>query len=293
MNVLIVDDSKAMQNIIAKSMKGIGYQNDTYQFASDGQEALSLIRNSSPDLVLCDMHMPKMTGIDLLRALRNENNLTRMVIVSIDDDPKTIANITALGGDAYLKKPFTSEQLFNAVSKLLNKKREKTAKPSQDIATLVPGKPVLERVMSSLAATDVKLSKVHFADIDFNRSPFYGSTFQDDQSRIKLGIFLDALAANTIASILNRKPLKEALEAAQAKRIDAVAKESLLAFFGLFGALCPPSASGQLLDIHAEHIAVDGNANLSKHLAQYADTLLIYSMNCGVCQGGKIIFLAP
>lgn len=293
MNVLIVDDSKAMQNIITKSMKSIGYTNETYDYANDGEEALRMIRNGSPDLVLCDMHMPKMTGIDLLRALRNENNRTRMVIVSIDDDPKTIANITALGGDAYLKKPFTSEQLFNTVSNLLGKKLEKQTKAIQDIATLIPCKPVLERVMSSLAASDVQFVESKFGEIDFDRSPFYGGTFQNEQGRIKLGMFMDVLAANTLAAIINRKPLKQALEATQAKRIDTEAKEALLAFLGVFSGLCPPSQSGQLLDIHAEHIAPDGHGHLSNHLKQYAETASIYSINCGVCQGGKLILMAP
>ena len=293
MNVLIVDDSKAMQNIITKSMKSIGYMNDTYSYANDGEEALRLIRNESPDLVLCDMHMPKMTGVDLLRALRNENNRTRMVIVSIDDDPKTVANITALGGDAYLKKPFTSEQLFNTVSVILGKKLEKKVKATQDIATLIPCKPVLERVMSSLAASDVHFVEARFHDIDFDRSPFYGGTFQDEHSRIKLGMFMDALAANTIGTIINRKPLKVALEAAQAKRIDTETKEALLAFLGLFSGVCPPSSSGQLLDIHAEHIAPDGHGHLSNHLKQFADTAAIFSINCGISQGGKIILMSP
>lgn len=293
MNVLIVDDSKAMQNIITKSMKSIGYVNDTYNYANDGEEALRLIRNESPDLVLCDMHMPKMTGVDLLRALRNENNRTRMVIVSIDDDPKTVANITALGGDAYLKKPFTSEQLFNTVSGILGKKLEKKVKAAQDIATLIPCKPVLERVMSSLAASDVHFVEARFEDIDFDRSPFYGGTFQDEHSRIKLGMFMDALAANTIGTIINRKPLKVALEAAQAKRIDTETKEALLAFLGLFSGVCPPSQSGQLLDIHAEHIAPDGHGHLSNHLKQFADTGAIFSINCGISQGGKIILMSP
>lgn len=292
MNVLIVDDSKAMQNIITKSMKSVGYVNDTYQYANDGEEALRMIRNGSPDLVLCDMHMPKMTGIDLLRALRNENNSTRMIIVSIDDDPKTIANITALGGDAYLRKPFTSEQLFNTISTLLGKKLEKKAKPAQDIATLIPCKTVLERVMSSLAASDVTFTSARFTDIDFDRAPFYGGTFQNDQGQLKLGMFLDVLAANTIAAIINRKPLKEALEAAHAKRIDTTAKEALLAFLGMFSGLCPPLPSDQLLDIHAEHLAADGNTHLNKHLKQYAETAAIYSINCGVCQGGKMMLMA-
>ena len=291
MNVLIVDDSKAMQNIITKSMKGIGYINDTYIYANDGEEALRMIRNDSPDLVLCDMHMPKMTGVDLLRALRNENNLTRMIIVSIDNDPKTIANITALGGDAYLKKPFTSEQLFHTVSSLFDKNIEKKTKTAQDVAALIPHKPVLERVMSSLAASDVQFVEAQFAEIDFDRSPFYVGTFQNEQGHIKLGIFLDALAANTIAAIINRKPLKTALEAAQAKRIDATAVEAMLAFLGVFSGLCAPAKSGQLLDIHAQHIAEDGHAHLSQHLLQYAETASIYSINCGVCRGGKIILI--
>ncbi len=293
MNVLIVDDSKAMQNIITKSMKNIGYLNDHYSYASDGEEALRLIRNESPDLILCDMHMPRMTGVDLLRVLRNENNRTRMVIVSIDDDPKIVASISELGGDAYLQKPFTSEELFNTVSRILGKKLEKKIKPAQDMATLIPHKPVLERIMSSLAASDVRFTDARFQDIDFSRSPFYGGTFQNEHNRIKLGMFMDALAANTIGAIINRKSLEVALEAAQAKRIDTETREALLAFLGLFSGICPASPAGHLLEIHAEHLAPDGHGHLSNHLKQFADTATLYSIDCGISQGGKIIFMSP
>ncbi len=293
MNVLIVDDSKAMQNIITKSMKSVGYVNDRYSYAFDGEAALQIIHGEQPDLVLCDMHMPKMTGLELLKTLRGEKNATKMVIVSIDDDPKTLASITAMGGDAYLKKPFTSEQLFSTVSKLLGKTLLKKSKTELDVRALTPAKSVLERVLGSLAAADVHFVEKHFNDIDFDRSPYYGGTFQNEQNRVVLAIFLDALAANTIAAIINQRPLTEAVIDSQNKRIDTVAKRALLAYLGLFSGLCKPSQSGHLLEIHAEQYAENAHTHLSRHLGQYAESALVYAINCGPCQEGKMILLSP
>lgn len=293
MKVLIVDDSKAMQNIVTKAMKSVGYLNDNYSYAADGEAALHVIRNERPDLVLCDMHMPKMTGLEMLKALRSEHDSTRVIIVSIDDNEKTEASISAAGGDAYLKKPFTAEQLFNTISTLLGKSLTKKSKTGQDIRDLMPPIPVIERVLSSLAASDAKLAAARFEDIDFDRSPYYGGTLKDDQNRVVVAMFLDALAANTIAAIIGRRPLGEAIDATQGKRLDAAAKQSLLAFLGLFSGLCTPSPSGQLLDIHAEHFAENAHTHLSKHIRQYAESLVAYSINCGPCQGGKIILLSP
>lgn len=293
MNVLIVDDSKAMQSIITKAMKSVGYHDGNYDYAVDGEEGLGKIRSQSPDLVICDMHMPKMTGLELLKVLRNENNPTKVMIVSIDDDPKTVSSITAAGANAYLKKPFTSEKLFSVVSELLGKTLEKKSKTSPGARQQLPNMAVLERILSSLAGSDTRLRETRFQDIDFDRSPFYGGTFQDDKNHIVIAMFLDALAANTIASIINRQPLQHALTAANEKRIEAEAKQALLAYLGIFSGLCKPSASSKLLEIHAEQFAENAHTHLQKHLQRFAETAAVYSITCGPCHDGKIIFIAP
>ncbi len=293
MNVLIVDDSKAMQSIITKAMKSVGYQDDNYDYALDGEEGLEKIRSQSPDLVICDLHMPKMTGLELLKVLRNEGNPTKVIIVSIDDDPKTVSSITAAGANAYLKKPFTAEKLFSVVSDLVGKTLEKKSKARSGARILSPDLPVLERILSSLAGSDTHVKEARFQDIDFDRSPYYGGTFQNDQNRIVIAMFLDVLAANTIAAIINRTPLPQALSAARDKRIEEAAKSALLAYLGIFSGLCKPSVSGKLLEIHAEQFAENAHTHLSKHLQRFSETAAVYSLSCGPCRDGKIILISP
>lgn len=292
MNVLIVDDSKAMQNIVTRAMKSVGYVNDHYSYAADGEQALQIILRDRPDLVLCDMHMPKMTGLEMLTALRTAKNLTKVVIVSIDDDKKTVQNITAAGGDAYLKKPFTSEQLFTTITGLIGDAVPTKLTDSSKVNELIPSVPVIERILGSLAGSDVQLTAAHFKDIDFDCSPYYGASLQDDQGRLVLGVFLDAMATNTVAAIISRRPLLEAVEAARSKQLDTTTKQSALAFLGLMTGLCKPSDSGQLLDVETEH-HIENTLNLSKRLNQYAELLVAYSINCGPCRDGKIIFISP
>lgn len=281
-----------MQNIVTKAMKSVGYQNDHYSYAADGEEALQIIRRDRPDLVLCDMHMPKMTGLEMLKALRAAKDPTKVVIVSIDDDEKTLQNITAAGGDAYLKKPFTGEQLFNTVTRLIGQSVTQKLPSGLHPNEIIPKIPVIERILGSLAGSDVQWTKARFEDIDFNRSPYYGASLQDEQDHPVLGVFLDAIATNTVAAIIGRRPLQEAADAASGNRLDATAKQSALAFLGLMSGLCTSPNSGQLLDIQTEHY-IEHTQNLRNRLNQYAESLVVYSINCGPCRDGKIIFMAP
>lgn len=64
---LIVDDSKAMQTIVRRTLVAAGYTDHEFQYAYNGQEALEIITEWKPDIVLSDWHMPEMTGIELLK----------------------------------------------------------------------------------------------------------------------------------------------------------------------------------------------------------------------------------
>ena len=87
MQILVVDDSKAMRSIVMRAVRQAGYEAATFVEATNGAEALKLIRASPPALVLADWNMPEMSGIELLKTLRAEGNAIKVGFVTSESDP--------------------------------------------------------------------------------------------------------------------------------------------------------------------------------------------------------------
>jgi two-component system chemotaxis response regulator CheY len=109
MNVLIVDDSKAMRMIISRTIRQAGYGDGVLREASDGAEALAAIQTDEPDLVLSDWNMPEMNGIELLRALRETGCNVRFGFVTSESTTDMREQAIAAGAEFLIAKPFTAE----------------------------------------------------------------------------------------------------------------------------------------------------------------------------------------
>jgi two-component system, chemotaxis family, chemotaxis protein CheY len=109
MRFLIVDDSKAMRMIIARVLRQAGYGGSEFAEAANGLEALELIRADRPDLVLCDWNMPEMTGIELLRTLRDESVDVRFGFVTAESTAEMTEQAYASGALFVIAKPFTGD----------------------------------------------------------------------------------------------------------------------------------------------------------------------------------------
>jgi two-component system chemotaxis response regulator CheY len=107
MQILIVDDSKAMRSIVMRAVKAAGFEASTFREAGNGAEALALIRQAPPDLVLSDWNMPEMSGIQLLQALRAEGCPVRLGFVTSESDPAMRDQAMAAGAMFLITKPFT------------------------------------------------------------------------------------------------------------------------------------------------------------------------------------------
>jgi two-component system chemotaxis response regulator CheY len=107
--IFIVDDSMAMRMLIKRALRTAGYGDDTIEEAANGADALEAIRESAPDLVLSDWHMPGMSGMDLLQALRQENITVRFGFITTEGTPEMRQRVKDAGADFLIAKPFTSE----------------------------------------------------------------------------------------------------------------------------------------------------------------------------------------
>lgn len=116
--ILIVDDYKTMRLVIRNLLGQIGFKN--VDEASDGQMALGLIRTNSYDLVISDWNMEPMTGIELLRTVRNDN-VKKLPFIMVTAESKTENIIAAkqAGVDNYIVKPFSAQTLKTKMASVL------------------------------------------------------------------------------------------------------------------------------------------------------------------------------
>lgn len=113
--ILIVDDSRAMRLIVTRTLRQAGFGNCAFVEASDGEEALKSIRAEAPDLVLSDWNMPKMLGIDLLKAARAAGETVRFGFVTSEVSEHIKQEALAAGAEFIISKPFTAEAFAAAI----------------------------------------------------------------------------------------------------------------------------------------------------------------------------------
>jgi len=117
--ILIVDDSSIARDIVKKIL-GAGYE---YDKAANGEEALSKIRETSPDLVLLDLLMPGIDGFGVLEKLQETGNTIPVLLLSADIQKSTREKALTLGAADLLNKPIDPEALRLKAAGLLETKR--------------------------------------------------------------------------------------------------------------------------------------------------------------------------
>lgn len=120
---LIVDDSSVMRKIVERSLRQAGVDLETVIEASNGAEALGALRNGPVDLVLCDINMPVMDGLEFVRQSRSVESAKGVPIVMITTEGSESHVVEALsnGARGYIRKPFTPDQVKEHVLPVLKK----------------------------------------------------------------------------------------------------------------------------------------------------------------------------
>jgi len=115
--ILIVDDSKYQRTRAKKIMEENGFK---VIEAEDGLEGACLFRKTGPDLVIMDINMPVMEGIDALRCIRKIDPNAIVIMFSTLDDEKTIMEAIKAGAKDYIVKPLKPDLMIDTVKKFLN-----------------------------------------------------------------------------------------------------------------------------------------------------------------------------
>jgi CheY-like chemotaxis protein len=119
--ILLADDSVTIRKVVE-----LTFMEEDYELISvgTGNEALERSEESTPDLLIADVHMPEPGGYDVCRALKEKDpNLPVLLLVG-SFEPFDPAEVQACGADAFLKKPFDSQELLQKVEKLLESRGE-------------------------------------------------------------------------------------------------------------------------------------------------------------------------
>lgn len=123
MKIVIVEDepraARGLRNLLEEEDESI----EIAGIAADGREALDLIRYHAPDVVITDIRMPGMDGMELIRAIRAQNIPCRIVIVSAYEEFETAREAISLGVTDYLVKPIVREDVHNLLDKLQNRRQ--------------------------------------------------------------------------------------------------------------------------------------------------------------------------
>jgi two-component system chemotaxis response regulator CheY len=119
MKILIVDDSRVMRSIVTRTLRQAGYDDHDVVQAGNGVEALEVMAEEEPDLVLSDWNMPEMSGIELLRALRGQGDATPFGFVTSEGSAEMRQRAEQAGALFLIAKPFTPEAFQQVLEPVL------------------------------------------------------------------------------------------------------------------------------------------------------------------------------
>jgi two-component system chemotaxis response regulator CheY len=119
---LIVDDSSVMRKIVERSLRQAGLDTLVVFEAGSGTDGLELLKAEHVDLILSDINMPSMDGLEFLRQIRAQNLApgVPVVMITTESSEEHVKQAILAGAQGYIRKPFTAEQVKERVLPLFN-----------------------------------------------------------------------------------------------------------------------------------------------------------------------------
>jgi two-component system chemotaxis response regulator CheY len=118
-NILIVDDSSTMRKIISRSLRQAGLSVETIIEASDGIEGLNALGSGPIDLILSDINMPNMDGLEFVKQARAQGCKVPIMMITTEGGEDIIGEAITSGANGSIRKPFTPDQLLDKLGGLL------------------------------------------------------------------------------------------------------------------------------------------------------------------------------
>ena len=155
--ILVVDDEPKIVRLVRDYLEHAGF---TVTVARDGREALMRARTEPPDLVVLDLGLPELDGLDVTRSLRRDSSVPIIMLTARDDETDTVLGLE-LGADDYVTKPFSPRELVARVRAVLRRQASDASNELLRAGDLVLDVPRLRATVDdrvvSLTATEFQL----------------------------------------------------------------------------------------------------------------------------------------
>ncbi|MGB3368576.1 MAG: response regulator transcription factor, partial [Acidaminobacteraceae bacterium] len=162
-HIFVVDDEKHIRELIDKYLKKEGYESSVY---SDGNDILMQLQIKNPDLIVLDINMPGINGLDLCKEIRKTSEIPIVFVSARDEEFDRILGLE-LGGDDYLSKPFSPRELLVRIKNIF--KRMEKNKPNSDEAKVIISDLLLNKLERTVYCLDseIKLTTKEYELIEF------------------------------------------------------------------------------------------------------------------------------
>ena len=134
-SILVVDDEPAVTDLLAYNLRKAHYK---VSVASDGRQALKLAREASPDLILLDLMLPEVDGLDVCRELRKTSDVPIIMITARGEEVDRVVGLE-LGADDYVTKPFSVRELMARIKVVLRRTQPEAQGSSPSTLIYGPG----------------------------------------------------------------------------------------------------------------------------------------------------------
>jgi DNA-binding response OmpR family regulator len=161
--ILVVDDEPAVTDLLAYNLRKAHYD---VLIAADGRTALALAGESKPDLILLDLMIPEVDGLDVCRELRKSSSVPIIMITARGEEVDRVVGLE-IGADDYVTKPFSVRELMARVKAVLRRSlQEKNDEPAEQPSTILRGPGDLlmdvERRAVNVGDTSMELTRLEF-----------------------------------------------------------------------------------------------------------------------------------
>lgn len=261
MRFLVVDDSRAMQSIVKRTLRKAGYPGLEIKTASNGVEALDIIRVWKPDLVLSDWHMPEMDGIELMARITREMIDINIGFVTTENSPHRIAEVKAAGAMFVVTKPFQTEELLAAVKPVMDhvvaqQNAEKMSVQETVVAEsdtfMLPDAVSFAEVVNDFCRQEVLVEDVPPISVGDKKLPCLVGLLDDGKSEVVRAVcVLELPAACILGGAMKGLGAEEVRSAIQSKTINATILEGCDSLFQALSITIRDAETGRELQLRS------------------------------------------
>ncbi len=259
MRFLIVDDSKAMQTIVRKTLVAAGYVDHEFQYAFNGYEALDIIKKWKPEIVLSDWYMPEMSGIELLHKVKEEGIKTKVGLVTTERSRSKVEEAKKAGALFIVSKPFNVETLHEAVEEAISGGADTEGEVKETASVLhhliLPSANNISRAINSFSRHTITVTECDGFDIDYTKAPFMTGLYEDNQkNKTASAIIFDAATVCYVGASMQDTDVKEAIVSIDNNLIPKAIFDICKSMINLIGTLYHDKISDAEFNVKAVHL---------------------------------------